>query len=410
MRWWQKSAENDQLSLFGKGLRLCTQIHQDPRSRPLETLLQSALSEAVSLDAGIQNPLLAFLLKSLVQNTKTNMSQDADYLPSSSPSRQNYFLRAPVSGQRSPSQGRSWSRDPEEVYTCSDDCAWQPSDALFGFLDNCLTRLAKRTVKYDQDLLELRTGCESTVTLEADMVAGNLLMVVLEQWPFIQTLATVADAENISHWLTRFLLIVVRNGGNLELINRVRGKLESVTRLESCHIWLRKAPDGHFIKGVDFEAVQQPSRAAPAMTNVAAGNISGGEVAKEEWEPPTPPASEGEDHPGLGKWKQFGIEEGIMEGAIGELILCLCSQYAEIRRQALMELRRWMKTLQTSQYSEREAMYLLVGELIETCQSCVGDGALAGFVGAMAAESCLVLSDPLHILYAKVNRFLNKGP
>lgn len=28
----------------------------------------------------------------------------------------------------------------------------------------------------------------------------------------------------------------------------------------------------------------------------------------------------------------------------------------------------------------------------------------------MAAECCLVLSDPLHILYAKVNRFLNKGP
>ena len=55
-------------------------------------------------------------------------------------------------------------------------------------------------------------------------------------------------------------------------------------------------------------------------------------------------------------------------------------------------------------------MYLLIGEVIETCQSCVGDEALAGFVGAMAAESCLVLSNPLHILYAKVNRFLNKGP
>lgn len=28
----------------------------------------------------------------------------------------------------------------------------------------------------------------------------------------------------------------------------------------------------------------------------------------------------------------------------------------------------------------------------------------------MAAESCMVLSDPLHFLYSKVNKFLNKGP
>lgn len=28
----------------------------------------------------------------------------------------------------------------------------------------------------------------------------------------------------------------------------------------------------------------------------------------------------------------------------------------------------------------------------------------------IAAESCLVLADPLHMLYAKVNKFLNRGP
>ena len=63
-----------------------------------------------------------------------------------------------------------------------------------------------------------------------------------------------------------------------------------------------------------------------------------------------------------------------------------------------------------SQYSEREAVYLLVGEVVETCKSSVADTPLAGFAGVTAAECCLVLTNPLHILYAKVNRFLNRGP
>ncbi|CAL8578272.1 hypothetical protein XPA_004063 [Xanthoria parietina] len=409
IRWWQKS-EHDQLSLFGKGLRLCTRYDQDARSRPLETLLQSALGEAVSSSAAHKDCLLAFLLRSLVRSERTRLSEDANPVLSSSPSRQNYFLRAPISRERSPSQGRSSSCDPEGVYMASDDSEWQPSDALFDFLDNCLIRLAKKTVKYDQDLLRLRAEVKQTAVPDEDNAVGGLLMVILEQWPFIQRSSAIPDAENLSHWLTRFLLVVARNGGDLEFIACVRGKIESLTMLHQCLGWLKKGPDGHFMEGNNFQVVEPPSEEAPTMGTLADQKILEGTDAKEEWQPPTPPASEGDDHPALGKWKQLGIEEAIVEGAIGELILCLCSQYADIRRQAVMELRRCMQALQTSQYSEREAVYLLVGELVETCQSSIGDTALAGFAGVMAAECCLVLSDPLHTLYAKVNRFLNKGP
>ncbi|KAL8671196.1 MAG: hypothetical protein Q9168_004292 [Polycauliona sp. 1 TL-2023] len=409
MRWWQKS-ENDELSLFGKGLRLCTRLFRNSRIRSLDTLLQSALSEAVSLDAAYENPLLPFLLRSLVSDEGSTRSHGAEYVSSSSPSRQNYFLRAPVSGERSPSQGRSWSGDPQEVYTCADDCAWQPSDALFQFLDNCLIRLAKKTVKYDQDLLTLRVGIKQTPTHDADMVAGKLLVVVTEQWPFVQTSATIPDMENISHWLSRFLLVVVRNGGDAKFFDRIRGQVTRLTTLQQCQMWVKKGSVRHIAEGIDFEVLERPGHTTLKETNLADRKILKAEVRKEEWQPPTPPASEGEDHPGLGKWKKLGIEEAIVEGAIEELMLCLCSRYGEIRRQALTELQRWMKALQTSDYGEREATYLLVGEVIETCKTWIGDTGLPRFAGVMAAECCLVLSDPLHILYAKVNRFLNKGP
>ncbi|KAL8657954.1 MAG: hypothetical protein Q9226_001420 [Calogaya cf. arnoldii] len=409
MRWWQKS-EHNQLSLFGKGLRLCTKFSQDIRSRSLEALLQSVVGEAIGLDAALKNRLLAFLLRSLVQSGRAGLSEDANCLPCSSPSRQNYFLRDPVNRKRSPSQGRSRSRDPKEVYTSADDNEWQPSDALFEFLDSCLIRLARKTVKYNQDLLSLRGEARHTAAPDADIVAGYFLMVVLEQWPFIQTSTTLPDVVNISHWLTRFLLIVARNCGNLEFIDCVRDKVESLTTLQRCRVWLKKAPDVRFVDVIDFQIAQPPNDEASTLGTWVDETILGEEDAKEGWQAPTPPASEGEDHPGLGKLKQLGIEEAIVEGAVGEVMLCLCSQYADIRKQALMELRKWMKALQMSQYSEREAVYLLVGEVVETCKSSIGDSRLAGFAGVIAAECCLVLSNPLHVLYAKVNRFLNRGP
>ncbi|KAL8783627.1 MAG: hypothetical protein Q9213_004487 [Squamulea squamosa] len=399
--------EHDQLSLFGRGLRLCTLLNQDSSSRSLQTLLQSALNEGISGDVVPVNRLLAILLRSLIKSKESSKNEDANCVFSSSPSRQNYFLRSPIN-ERSPSPSRSRSRGLGELYTYADDEEWQPSDALFGFLDDCLIRLTKRTVKYHQDLLELIAEIKRTSAPGASIVAGEFIMVVLEQWPFVQTSAIMPDIESISHWLTRFLLALGRNGGDLELIKCVQSKVKTLTTVQQCKFWLKKVTDDQFSEGLDFQILQLPLDDTPPLATLE--KVYGEQAQEEGWQPPTPPVLEGEDHPGLGKWKQLGMEEAVVEGAMGELILCLCSQYADIRQQALMELGGWMKALKASQYSEREGLYLLVGELIETCKNSVAETALANFVGVTAAESCLVLSDPLHFLYSKVNKFLNKGP
>ena len=66
--------------------------------------------------------------------------------------------------------------------------------------------------------------------------------------------------------------------------------------------------------------------------------------------------------------------------------------------------------LQASDYSERQQVYVLVGEIIDTARDSLSDGPMPYFVGVIAARSLLVLADPLHFMYIKVNRFLNKGP
>ena len=53
---------------------------------------------------------------------------------------------------------------------------------------------------------------------------------------------------------------------------------------------------------------------------------------------------------------------------------------------------------------------MLAGEIVETADKIITDDSLAYYAGVFAAGLFLVLGDPLHFMYAKVNKFLNRGP
>ena len=52
----------------------------------------------------------------------------------------------------------------------------------------------------------------------------------------------------------------------------------------------------------------------------------------------------------------------------------------------------------------------MLGEVWETASSIVFDEPLPYFTGVIAARCMMVLGDPLHFMYTKVNKFLNKSP
>lgn len=53
---------------------------------------------------------------------------------------------------------------------------------------------------------------------------------------------------------------------------------------------------------------------------------------------------------------------------------------------------------------------MLVGEVSETAEKIIAYSPLAYYAGILAADLILVLGDPLHLMYPKVNRFMNRGP
>lgn len=225
---------------------------------------------------------------------------------------------------------------------------WHPSDALFSFLDGCFSRLSKKAVKYYQELLQQIAMIHQHTEYSSAYWGGELLMVVIEQWPFVQGAATPLDLENISRWLLRFLTVLKHNGGDDGLLGCVRDQVKSITANEKCSNLFSESAESSLGNSLSSERTQADIQSSPLPTARVSGIAKNEDAEIVAWRPPGPPAVEDEDHPGLGKWKQLDIEEAVVEGAIGDLMLCLCSKYGHIRKQALMELRIWMRKLQVS--------------------------------------------------------------
>lgn len=65
---------------------------------------------------------------------------------------------------------------------------------------------------------------------------------------------------------------------------------------------------------------------------------------------------------------------------------------------------------QGSGYREWRQVYVLAGEIAETAKTTIPERPFPYFAGILAARLFLVMADPLHFMYTKVNNFLNKGP
>ena len=66
--------------------------------------------------------------------------------------------------------------------------------------------------------------------------------------------------------------------------------------------------------------------------------------------------------------------------------------------------------LQDSTYGEWRSVYVLTGELLETVSDLGLETPVPWIIGECASSCLFVLANPLHKVYAKVNRFLQKGP
>ena len=268
--------------------------------------------------------------------------------------------------------------------------------ALWTFLDDCFARASRQPVKY-LDLMD-RVYASSDLPRPYRGQPGLLLAVLSEQAPFVVSRTQQSERGDIMAWVNVFLSLLTLNAeasALTPLAKIVRSQKGWDTRPLNAHTL------EYLLAGVVFNdpADNEPLPGAPNLDEDAALPFSA-------------PAPESENHPELLRWAQIDLEIAIEEGNIDALMLCLCSQHAHILLQAQAQLKHLENKLHASSLEDKEQLFILVGELIETYEQhfAPADKPLPYLAGAFAAQALHVMIEPAHFMYPKLNRHLMKDP
>ncbi|PGH26828.1 hypothetical protein AJ80_01407 [Polytolypa hystricis UAMH7299] len=270
--------------------------------------------------------------------------------------------------------------------------------AQLSFFDNCVTRLVKKPVLY-LDLTE-------SLTDETDKPLSLIIATINEQWPFVVKGGNTEQESIVAEWIARVLGFLKLVGENESGLAKVQNEALDAAENKKARSALKRSfkltSELLSQKRVQVKTASEDTLPDTAKSNEAPR----AELSQEFGALPV----EGDSHPQLNRWERDELENAIENGHIGDLILCLCSEHEEIRRQASMALSRFMIKLMDSKFEESQAIYVLAGEVLETAKELGFQTPLPYIAGELAAQMVLVLKDPIHKLYGKVNKYLHKGP
>ena len=221
---------------------------------------------------------------------------------------------------------------------------WQASDTLYEFLDNCVLRFVKKSVKYYDALTDLSEDVRSSQIHSGGI--DLLLIVILEQWPFLIKAATASEATKVAVWLAHYFDLLMGGGRDLTLLSRIRDRLKYKATDKECRAILEKA----LREPVGLEKCSElliTDRSSYTIQNQdrTPHDLPEKSPSPELSIPPGPP-QEDQDHTGLHKWAQKDIQDAIMDGSVEDLFFCFCSKHGEIRKQALSSLSNFMSKLE----------------------------------------------------------------
>ncbi|GIK00006.1 hypothetical protein Aspvir_004019 [Aspergillus viridinutans] len=264
------------------------------------------------------------------------------------------------------------------------------------FFDNCACRIAKKPVHY-VDLLSSLTEGENKPT-------SLIVAAITEQWPFVAKNGNAAAELAVCTWIARVFGKLKQAGEDPKALKAARDSVLQTIESKQLKSTLKKT-----LKDTD-EASSRDSRSQDGVSRSEANaqKAKAAQVDLSEIFGTLP--TESKTHNELHKWEKEELEIAVEQGRISDLMLCLCSEHEEVRRQAFANLNRFMAKLRESKYAEWRSVYILTGELLETVRQNGFETPVPWIVGECATCCLSVLANPMHKLYGKVNKFLQKAP
>ncbi|KAH0547698.1 hypothetical protein FGG08_000187 [Glutinoglossum americanum] len=115
--------------------------------------------------------------------------------------------------------------------------SWEPSDAVFEFLDNSVVRYARTSIKYYDDFVSILSKEHGNGRSEIEVQPVSLLLMTLvEQWPFLSTSGNISDRdkEDVARWLARYLAFSFVIQENSRVLRTLCGRLINTIGSDKC--------------------------------------------------------------------------------------------------------------------------------------------------------------------------------
>jgi nucleolar pre-ribosomal-associated protein 1 len=298
---------------------------------------------------------------------------------------------------------------------------FEPTHSVFEFIDNCFQHFVRKPIKYEDDYEAVVN--RSSLTGSQDRSISLIWMTILEQWPFVAK--KNKDSEKlIAQWIARFKCNLSRFEST-SLLNDsqsaatpecdsdkiLAGAISDLAISQSHKEMNEMLEDYCGIKKISMtDDIEDDGTSNAQNTSLPPVEISehiSPIFALSTYAFP----KEDSKHPALLKIGRKEVSSSVEEGDLSKLIEYFSSPDLSIRRQAVTAIRNYIPRLAASTYIEKDQIDLLLNELLETATPIINnDNPFPALAATWAARATKVLSDPTHVMYEKVNEFLNLGP
>lgn len=281
------------------------------------------------------------------------------------------------------------------------------SDPVWAFVDNCVVRCATGPIKY----IEMMADFGDSESFDP------ITMTIVEQLRFATEKASAETQKKLIEFLKKYLATCRGDKKGLDKV---------VERLSSAF------PDMFAVADVLKKVLSKRKSSAQKQATANApkeGTATDGAVSASQAQDATPsPFDERTledvldlapmreyDTAALSKWTTKSADELVEDGHAAAVIGLLVSSEDSVRRQALVNLTNMAAKIRESAYDEKDQVWLLLSELVESTKAWMTDSETAALpvpshIVSFACHALDVLRNPLHCLYVKLNTFLTAGP
>lgn len=280
--------------------------------------------------------------------------------------------------------------------------------ATFEFLDNCVLRCSTSPIKYFDQLEKFYSethGKEYEHKIRSSPLS-LLLIVIVEQWPFLVKSKDDSEATEVARFISYYLAASMKIGEDEKVLKLLVKRLVEDTPKDSpCQKILGRSQK--LAKEIEIPEYASPTpQEKPSQTTGVQPDTERTSTVDAMLQQ----SQTSLDNNALTRWVSKDVEEVVDDGHAAALVMLLCSPNLSIRIEALTNLSKLATKIKASTYEEKDQIWLLLCEVMESGRPQVGEHPLPTPIAAFAAQAIPVLADPSHFMYPKINKFLSQGP